>query len=367
MQITISRNVLAEALAELSPLAGKNKVLLVFNNIKFVTKGNKIRLQTTDGETSIRKYVEADSIDQDGEFLVDCASLNAFVGKVKGNTLDLILDGSTLTVKHAKGKAEFQTLSAENFVEPKQDEETTEVTVPADTLAGFVSTAKNFVGVDDLRPQMKPIRAIVENGTFTTVATDTRKMFVDSVALDGENPDVQWYIEPCVFSSLVKACKGQDTVTVKVSERNVSYRIGATTIFTLQTKGNFPAYKRVIPANHAIDIVCDKSDISEAVQRATLFTEQSNLIKVAVRSLAMDIQADNLSKLQKAVETLTCTSNQEITFGANSQILLDCVNACGSDEVTMELNSPSHPIVFKDSVNPNRVVLCMPMNLVNPQ
>lgn len=367
MQITISRNVLAEALAELAPLAGKNKVLLVLNNVLFVTKGNRIRLQTSDGETTIRKYIEAESIDQDGEFLVDCANLNAFVGKVKGDTLNLILDGTTFTVKHQKGKAEFQTLSAENFVEPKQDEETTDATIPADALAKFVSDARNFVGDDDLRPQMKPIRAIVGNGAFTVCATDTRKMFVDSTALDGDKPDAQWYIEPCVFSSLIKACKGQDTVTVKISEHNVSYRAGATTIFTLQTKGAFPDFKRVIPTNHVIEIVCEKSDISEAVQRATLFTDQNKLIKVSVSPLAMDIQADNIQKLQKAVETLSCTSNQEITFGANSQILLDCVNACGSDEITMELYSPSAPIVFKDTENPNRVVLCMPMNLTNPQ
>lgn len=366
MQITISRNVLAEALAELTPLAGKNKVLPILNNIKFVTKGNRIRLQTSDGETTIRKYVESESIDQDGEFLVDCASLNAFVSKVNSNTLNLILDGTTLTVKHAKGKAEFQTSSAADFVEPKQAEEMTEATIPTDILAKFISIARSFVGDDDLRPQLKPIRAIISDGKFTVCATDTRKMFVDTKAIDGENPDMEWYIEPVAFSSIVKACKGQETAVIKVSERNVSYRVGATTIFTLQTKGNYPQFKRVIPQNHTVDVVCDKSDIVEAMQRAMLFAPDSRLIKVSVSALAMDIQADNITKLQKSVETLSCTSNAELVFGANSRFMLDCINACASDDVTMEINDASRPIVFKDSLNPDRTVLCMPMSLVNP-
>lgn len=365
MQITISRSVLAEALAVLSPLAGKNKTLPVLNNIKFVTKGNKIRLQTTDGETSIRKYIDAESIDQDGDFLVDCASLNAFVVKTKCDTLTLSIVDNTLTVRHAKGKASFQTLSAQDFVEPLQDEESTEVTVPANALSSLVSIARNFVGNDDYRPMMKPIRAIIENGVLSIVATDTRKMFVDSVSLSADTLDVSWYIEPCVFSSLVKACKGQDSVVVKVSARNVSYRIGATTIYSQQSRARYPDYKRVIPRSHTIDVVCEKGDLADAMQRATLFTEDNNLIKLSVQSLSMDIQAENLGKLQKAVETLSCSSNQEIVFGSNSQILLDCVNACGSNEITLELKDASAPIVVRDKDNANRVVLFMPMALIN--
>lgn len=366
MQITISRNVLAEALAELSPLTGKNRAMLVFNNIKFVTKGDRIRLQTSDGATSIRKYVEAEDIDQDGEFLVDCVSLSTFVGKTKGDTLDFIIDGSTLTVKHVNGQAEFQIQSADNFVEPKQDDDVTELRLPAQILASLISIARNFVGDDLLRPQMRPIRAIVAGGTFTVCATDTRKMFVDSVEIGHVSSSAEWYIEPCAFSAIIKACKGQEEVTVKVSESNVSYRIGQTTIFSQQTKGNYPDFKRVIPQNHAVDVVCDKSDISDAVQRVSLFTEQSGLIKITVSALDMNIYADNLDKLQKSFEVIPCTSNQEIIFGANSEIILDCVNACGAHEITLELTAASRPIVFRDTENPNRTVLCMPMNLTNP-
>lgn len=367
MQITVSRAKLSEALMELTPLAGKNKVLTILNNVKFVTKGNRIRLQTTDAETAIRKYVDADSIDNEGSFLVDCASLNAFVNKTKSDTLMLILEGTTLTVKHAKGKAEFQTLPADDFVEPKQDDSMAEVTIPASNFARLIAIARNFTGGDDLRPQMKPIRAIIEGSKLTLCATDTRKMFVDSIMLGSDAPEMQWYIEQSVFSSIVAACKNQDDVVVKVSDKNASYRIGTTTIFSQQTKGKYPDFKRVIPQSHAIDVVCDKSDVVDAIQRAILFTENVGLIKVSASPLAMDIQADNLTKLSKAAETLSCTANADITFGANASILLECVKACAANDVAMELNDASRPIVFKDSSNPDRTVLCMPMSLVNPQ
>lgn len=365
MKITISRASLAEALTDLSPLAGKNKILPIFNNVKVVTKGNKIRLQTSDGDTSIRKYVEAEEIDQDGAFLVDCASLNAFLGKVKGDTIVLSIEGDTLTVKHAKGTAQFQTSPAEEFVEPIQEEGATEVEIPAKILSGMTSVAKNFVSDDLLRPQLRCIRAIIENNSLTVCGTDTHMMLVDSTNLGNENTDTQWYIEPCAFSLLIKACKGQENAVIKVSEKNVSYRIDKTTIFTKQTKGKFPDFRRVIPSAHSIDVVCDKRDFVEATQRATLFTPDTNLTKITVNALSMDITADNFDKMRKSVDSVACASNSEITIGVNSKILLDCVGACDADEITIEMNDASRPLVFKDTDNPNRVILCMPMALVN--
>lgn len=98
-----------------------------------------------------------------------------------------------------------------------------------------------------------------------------------------------------------------------------------------------------------------------------LFTEETNLAKIIVSPIRMEVKAENLSKISKAVETLACNSNAEIKFGVNANKFIDCIKACGAEEVRMGLNDASRPIVFKDSINPNRVVLCMPMNLVNPQ
>lgn len=365
MKIEISRKVLADALSELAPLAGKNKALMVLNNVKFVTKGNKIRLQTSDVETTIRKYVEADSIDQDGSFLVDCASLNVFINKVKGDNLTLTLDANTLTVKHSKGKASFQTLPSDDFPEVSQYDESTTVELNAPDFARLIAVARNFVSNDDFRLTMKPIRAIVENGTFTVCATDTRVLFTDSVALSSDTPSVAWYIEQSVFGMLVNACKGAENITVIVSPKNVTYRIGSTTFYTQSTCGNYPDFNRVIPKSHKIEVDCDKSELTDTLSRSTLFVEESNLVRVAVSETEMEVSADNVSKLQRMSEKVTCQSNAEVTFGANAKMLAECVKACAANDVLLELDDASRPIVIKDNLNSYRVILCMPMQLNN--
>lgn len=366
MQITISRKVLADALNELAPLAGKNKALLVLNNVKFVTKGSKIRMQTSDADTTIRKYVDAEEIDQDGSFLVDCASLTAFVNKVNEDRLTLVLNDNTLTVKHSKGKASFQALPPDDFHEVNIADESVSVTLPAQDFAKLVGIARNFVSHDDYRVILRPIRAIVEGGRFTVCATDTRAMFTDSIELDSEAPAASWTIEQSVFGMLVNACKGEESVTVTVSPRSVTYRIGTTTFYTSQTQGNYPDFNRVIPKSHKIEVKCDKNEVLNTITRASLFVEESNLVRVAVDETEMNIAVDNISKLKNMSEKVTCESNEQTTLGVDARILVECVKACAAANLTIELEDASHPIVFKDSDNPCRVVLCMPMRLVNP-
>lgn len=367
MNIIISRKTLTDTLGELSPLAGKNKVLPIFNNVQIITKGNQIRLQTSDAKTTLRKYIEAKSIDEEGSFLVDCAMINNFLRQIKDDDITLSFNDNTLTITHRGGSADFPIQPNSDFVDPNPMEGAVEVVVQAHEFSRMINLAKNFVDLNDLRPQLKHICAIIENGTMTLCSTDTNRLFVDSLPYRSNESELQWYIEQSAFNVIIAACKNQREVVMKVSDKSVSYHIGRTTIFTQQIKGRFPDFKRVIPTNHAIDVVCDKADIIAALQRVLLFTESTSVLKLTISSFMIDLQVDNLIKLSKVAERVPCTSNSNIVIGVNAKKLLECVSCCESDEVKIELNNAARPFVLKDKEAPNRLLLCMPMTLSTAQ
>lgn len=363
MKLTINRKALAEALAELAPLTGKNKAFHIFDNFKFVTKGDKMRVQASDGEITIRKYIDIDNHEEDGEFLADGARLNAFVNKCKGDNLVFDIKDSLLTIKHSKGQVEFSTLPAEDFIEPTQAEEATEVIVPAMEFVRIMNAAKNFVATDALRPQLCVVHTIAKDCAITFCATDTRQMFVDKISVPSLHAESEFGVIATVIPMVIKACKGADNIVIKVSDKQVTYRIGATTIFTLQPKGKYPDFNRVIPKEHSLEAICDKSELRDSIFRSMLFVEESNMMKVKVSLVAMDLCVNNLTEVMKSIETMQCTSNGEITFGVNASIFSSCVSACDDNNVQIEMSEPSKPIVVKDNANPSRTILCMPMTL----
>lgn len=365
MKIEISKKVLADALSELAPLAGKKQALMILSNVKCVVKGNRMRMQASDGTMTIRKYVELVSSETDGEFITDCASLNNFVGKVKDDFLTLTYADNVLNVKHSKGNAKFPAQPTDDFPEVKIDAEATEFNIPANKFIRLLTAAKGFVSTETLRPIMCVVRARIENGILSMSASDTHQLFTDSASVESGDLNIEWNVEQCAFSSLIKACKKAETIIVRVSEKNAQYRIADTTIFTQLTQGIFPNIAKVIPQTHNIEASCDKTEILDSLSRVMMFTEQSKVIRIGTSTMAMDISVDNLDTMRSAKESVGCTSDGEIVFGVNVAYFINCLNACESQEVVVQLGNPTRPIVIKDKENPDRTVLCMPMQLVN--
>lgn len=366
MKITIDRAVFARAISELAPLTKKKTAIAIFDSIKFVTKGNRIRLQSTDGEMTIRKYIEAQSIDVEDAFCVNGASLNAFISKVKGDTLEMTIEDDIMKIKHKGGVAELKTIPIDGFVEPeKLGDEIQEINIPSDKFARLLNVAKNFVSSETIRPQICSIFVRVKDKELTMCATDTRKMFVDKFVIDNLDSaiDTSFYITPNAFGDVLNACKGEGAICVKTTEKMVVYRIGPTTIFTLQPTGKYPNFERVIPQQHSIEVNLSKDDLSESLTRSAIFTEQSGLLKICVSNLSLDITAINYNNISKSVETLTCTANSGLEFGVNVVVFKSLIDACEDKDVNMLLGGAALPIVIKDSANQERILLCMPMSI----
>lgn len=363
MKISISTKALANALAELTPLTTKKTALLVLSYVKFVTKGNKIRLQASDGEMTIRMYVDADNIDTDGQFLVHGADLAAYTSKLKSDVIELDVTDSTLTVKHHAGKATFAVLDATDFPEANIPDNTIDLTLPARFFEECINDGKAFVSVDNFKPFLKPIRAIVNGEKFTFCATDTRKLITDSYVLPTPQPEVAWFVEQSAFGPLVKALKGNDLAEVKVSDNIVIYRIGSTMIITPQTKGNFPQFARVIPQTHTIEAKVDKRALLDTLSRVALFSDNKALVKMKLSPMMVELSADNIGKQSEANEMVDGTSTGELSIGLHATYFGECLGAVRAKDVLLELNSASQPMVIKDTDRINRTILIMPMTI----
>lgn len=365
MKIEISRKVLADALSELAPLAGKKQALTILSNVKCVVKGNRMRMQASAGTMTIRKYVELINSETDGEFITDCVSLNNFVGKVKDDFLTLTYADNVLNVKHSKGNAKFPAQPTDDFPEVKIDAEATEFNIPANKFIRLLTTAKGFVSTETLRPMMCVVRAKIENGILNMSASDTQQLFTDSASVESGDLNIEWNVEQYAFPFLIKAGKKEEAIIVRISAKNAQYRCGDTTVFTQLTQGNFPNIARVIPQTHNIEATCDKAEILDSLSRVMMFTEQSKVIRVNTTPMTMDISVDNLDTMRSAKESIRCTSDDEIVFGVNVAYFINCLNACESRDVTIQLSDPTRPVVIKDKENPERTILCMPMQLNN--
>lgn len=364
MKIIINRTALIDALSQVIPFASPKAAISILRYAKVTTKGNRIKFESNDTKASMRRYTEAVEIDQDGNFLVDPTNVFALVSKCKDDNITLTIENESLTVKHSKGSAQFQVMSVEEYPDfDMPTDDITEITLPTSLLLDCIKVGKGFVGSDDLRPTMKAIYAFVKDGEFGYCATDTRKMAADHNAIDNvQGVDVNWYIEPSVFAALTKAAKDIENVIVKVSPSHVSYRLGNTIIQTVQTKGKYPDFNRVIPKSWDMECAVDKNELIDSLKRVALQCDTNRLVKLDISQMDMTITAENFQEMRKASETVQHNGcNRSIMIGMQVDYMLMCLESCVDDEVVLRLTDASRPMMMYQTVKPNATNLLMPM------
>lgn len=374
MKILIDRKVFAQALSEVAPFAPSKPTIAILKNAKITTKDTWMKIEANDSQNSMVKYIPMMECDQDGTFLIEIADINKFVAKVKGDTIELDIDGNTVRMKHSKGTAEFQTQNADEFPAFKMpDVESTEISLPTSLLADVIAKGKNFVATEVIRPVMTGIYAYVKNGLFGYCASDTHKLIhghqpcaVEISSPNVTTDDIHWLIMPAVFSALLTACKGADTAKIQITESNVQYTIGGTRIQTVQAKGQYPNFERVIPQNWNMECAVDKADIVDALGRVAQFCDDSECVKFDINRMDMMLSVDNLDYMKSAKEDLTHGGcNGDIKIGVNVNHVLTSIGAFNQGEILMRMTDASRPIVFAQRENENVTTLSMPMTLVN--
>lgn len=370
MKLKIDRRILAQTIAEVAPFAPAKAHVAILKYAKITTKGNRMKIETNDTKCSMVKYIETLECDEDASFLVDVGDFKNFIAKIKDDTVEIQANDNIVHLKHSKGDAEFHTENAENypcFEIPSDD--VTEISIDSRIVAETISKAKSFVSKDILRPQMQAIYAYIDNGEFGYCATDTRMLihgrYEYHAEVDSENNSLEWLIMPSIFSTLYTACKTADTVRISITSNVVSYRIGNTIMHSVQASGKFPNFKRVIPSEWNMELAIDKSEISEALGRASLFCDASECVKLDVSRMDMTIQVDNLDSMKKSTEVLPHNGcSGEIKIGSNVNNLITCVDVLDSKEIIIRMTDPTRPMLFHSIDNDGIIALSMPMTLV---
>jgi DNA polymerase-3 subunit beta len=365
MKIQIERKVLSDALEFVAPLSGKSKVLPILENVKVVTKGDRLRLQCSDSVNTVRKYVRAIKVTEDCEFLVDCKNLFDLVKSLKCDIVDIEVDlkERMLTLTHSTGSAQMPAPDPKDFPDIVNKEIEAEVDVPSSLFYDACEYAPKFAGNNELtKPQLTHIYMYVENNAFGYCCTDESVLITEENPLDGTVPDCGWLVNPFCAGLLKLVCKEADSVNVKISQGNIQYKIGDAYLSHPVPEVKYPAFKRVLPVTFEGECEVNVKDMTSAVLRAASFTNKDrDCMKVHFGRTETVIEAEYIEYAKKSSERVQCGCNAEMMIGLSAGRLKRGLDVFKGRDIVMQFNDKSRPVVLRDKTAPSRMVLIMPM------
>lgn len=112
-KIKINRNALVNAMHDGGVFAGKTKIMPILDNVCITTKGDRIRIESSDNENCIRSYgfCEATS---DMSFCVNSNEFASCISLLNDEDITINYDSKNkqLIIKHANGEINLPTTNS---------------------------------------------------------------------------------------------------------------------------------------------------------------------------------------------------------------------------------------------------------------
>lgn len=370
MKLVCDRTALLDAIA----LAGgvvatrtPNPALLC---LRFTAKDGILSIAATDTEVGLTAPVASVSIAEEGEALIPADKLSQIVRASEDTTLSVEVNKNVAVIKaedatfriFSRDPREFPGVPA--FPDAKIDFETT-----AGTLSRLIHRTLFATAVDNSRYAINGVLIERKGRRLRLVATDGRRLALAkgecSRASDSESTSI---VPSKALAILGKLMQDPDAPVAMAREDNlVLFRVGegadAAVLATRLVEGTFPPFEDVIPKEHDKRVVFAAGELTSAVRRAALLTnEESKGVRMAFggQQLVLSSRAPELGDAEITVD-VSKYEGEPIEIGFNPQFLTDVLRVIEGAEVIIELKAPNKPGVLK--VGGDFTYVVMPVSL----
>ena len=384
---TTSSRTFANALSTVAKCINSKNSLAILDTILLSQKDGKFFITGGSGEAVLTMPVDLSVVDGKWEksICLPTKSLIAYLSALPDVVVTievaeqgkLTLNYCTTTGEKAKnGKADLVYMSADEYpITPAIGESLCHIVLPGAVLATQMSLARPFAASDELRPVMNNVALDVTFDSCIFVAIDGHRLYKHVHSNDPKNGGSDFYRKGNGIMLLSKSAANVlgvfalcDEVNIESDGRRVVISTDDITYSVAAFEGSFPNYNRVIPKSELFLTVSKKELLSVLKRVSLLGSATTQLVELNFNaSMFLQIKSADID-LATAAEDQVFISNTNMSkpfrIGFKATTLMECINACESEDVTLWLSEPSRAALVRPADhNTPMLTLCMPMLL----
>lgn len=372
MKFTCMQENLEQGLGIVSKAVSASTPLPILSNVLIETEEGRLKLTTSNTETSISCYVGA-SVDKEGAITVPANLLKEFVSNLNTPHIEVELKDSKLHLTAGKNKSRLHGIAASSYPElPTTPDDAAVIELDPQVFASAVSLVAFSAAADDSRPILSGILLKYKDGNLTLVSADGFRLSERAIKV-GANLEPFEIVVPA--KTLIEVSrifsKSTDPIKFVISEDNnmALFESNDIYIYTRILEGQFPDYEKLIPDGHEVEAEFSAQDLLEAVRLNNVFAKRRQDIHspitvkfnpeglVKVNSISQET-GRNDSEIECSIEM---SGEDEVEMVFNSRFLLDVLTNVKSDRLVFSSKGNLTPGVIKSSEDTDYIHLIMPI------
>ncbi|MGC4035523.1 MAG: DNA polymerase III subunit beta [Chitinophagaceae bacterium] len=369
MKFIVSSSVLLKQLQHIAGVINANTVLPILEDFLFEVEKNKLTVVATDLETVMRIQLAIEAKDS-GKVCIPSKILMDSLKNIPDQPLTFNIDKNfAIEITSDNGKYKIMGENPDNFPKEPASDDTTSFTMTATSLVTAINKTLFATSNDDLRPAMTGVFFELDKKGVQFVATDAHRL-VKYKRNDAKSAKNDSFIVPRKPLNLLKSAipDNADEITLSYNGNHLFVKHGTTQMSCRLIDARFPDYKVVIPVDNPYKLTVNKSDFQGALRRVSIFSNKStNQVALNISGSELQLAAQDVDFSFEGNERMKCQyDGEDITIAFNAKFLIEMLNAADSDEIKIELSTPTKAGIIKQTEqeeDEELLMLVMPLML----
>ncbi len=365
MRFTCSQKELSKALNTVSKAVTTRTTIPILKGILLKAHGDKLTMIASDLDLSIEKEINA-HVEDEGDVVVLSKLFGEIIRKLPSGDITITTDGEN-SVKITGNSSEFNIVSfpADEFPSIGEIEDNKMITLNREMFKSMINKTSFAASLDEAKGVITGVLIEIKEDHLNLVALDGFRMAVAKEKMISSQEEKIIITSKILndISKIISDVDDEDMGIILEKKRAVIILEGTRVILRLM-EGEFINYRSIIPAESDTNVVLDRGDFLESIERASLFAKEgkNNLVKLSIEGNNMTITSKSEEGNVKEEVMISC-EGPSLEIGFNSKYLIDVLRAIDDESIRLEFKSGVKPCLAKPIEGDDYLYLILPVRL----
>lgn len=376
MKLTLDRSALLKALEPVQRVIERRNTIPIISNVLLRADAAGLALTGTDLDIEMRTSAPAE-IAEPGGLTLPAATLYDIARKLPEGAqvaIERAAAGERATVRSGRSRFQLASLPESDFPDITAGEPTHRFMLSARALAALVDATQFAISTEETRYYLNGVHLHdAGEGVMAAVATDGRRLARLHLPLPEGAAGMPPVILPrkavaeigrLVAKAAADKAGGDAAVEVDLSATKIRLLMDGLRFTSKLIDGEFPDYRRVIPAANDKRATIQTEALAKAVDRvATISSERGRAVKLALVDQTLTLSVTNPDAGEAREEIDIDYDGPPIEIGFNARYLQDSLAVLGGDTILLKLGEPGAPAILQPREGSDLLTVLMPMRV----
>ncbi len=369
MKFTIEKNIILEALINVTKALSQKITLPVLNGIKFEINKKELNLLASDSELTIKVSISEKNIkniEKEGVVIIQSKYILDVIKKMPSDIINFEADENKIKIYSETNEFNLNCYNVADYPNFKLDTNKNVVSIKSCDLKELINQTSYAMSNQELRPLLTGLNFKIIGNILECVATDSYRLSKKSLNIESDlEEEVNIVIPGKTINELEKIIDdSEDLIYINIFNNKLLFIYKNIYIQSNLLSGSYPQTSHFIPNDFAYMINMDLKTFYDAVDRASLLAsnKDKNIIKLNIKEKEMLITSIS-SEIGKTEEKLLIDSNKidKIEISISSKYLMEALKVIKDDNILLLLNSDDKPVIIKSINDENLIKLILPI------